>query len=48
MLIVEQNATMALALADRAYVLRAGEVVISGDARELERDDRVRHAYLGG
>ena len=48
MLIVEQNATMALALADRAYVLRAGEVVISGDARELARDDRVRHAYLGG
>ena len=48
LLIVEQNATMALALADRAYVLRGGEVVIAGDARELARDDRVRHAYLGG
>lgn len=46
-LIVEQNAELALALADKAYLLEAGRVVLSGDARTLREDDKVRHAYLG-
>jgi branched-chain amino acid transport system ATP-binding protein len=47
-LMVEQNARQALALADRAYVLETGRVVIEGPAAELARDPRVQHAYLGG
>lgn len=43
----EQNARMALAIADRAYVLETGKITISGDAKELMQDERVRKAYLG-
>lgn len=46
-LLVEQNAKMALNIADRAYVLENGKITISGDARQLLEDDRVRKAYLG-
>lgn len=47
-LLVEQNAQVALSIADRAYVLETGKVSMSGDAKELLADDRVRRAYLGG
>ncbi len=47
-LLVEQNAQMALSIADRAYVLETGNVTMSGAASELANDDRVRKAYLGG
>ena len=47
-LLVEQNAQMALSVADRAYVLGTGKITISGDARDVLADDRVREAYLGG
>ena len=47
-LLVEQNASMALSIADRAYVLETGRVSMSGDARDLLHDERVRKAYLGG
>jgi branched-chain amino acid transport system ATP-binding protein len=47
-LLVEQLATRALALADRAYILEAGRIVKSGDASELARDPEVTAAYLGG
>ena len=46
-LLVEQNAKMALAVADRAYVLETGSISKSGKASELAEDDRVRKAYLG-
>ncbi len=46
-LLVEQNAKKALAISDRAYVLENGEITMSGNARELAADDRVRKAYLG-
>jgi branched-chain amino acid transport system ATP-binding protein len=46
-LIVEQNAAQALALANRGYVLETGEVVLSGSGKELLADDRIRAAYLG-
>jgi branched-chain amino acid transport system ATP-binding protein len=46
-LLVEQNATMALALADRAYVLEVGSVVLEGPAREVAVDELVKKAYLG-
>jgi branched-chain amino acid transport system ATP-binding protein len=46
-LLVEQNASHALAMADRAYVLESGSVVLEGRGPELARDDRVRSAYLG-
>ena len=46
-LLVEQNASQALALADRAYVLESGTSVLTGSGSELARDDRVRAAYLG-
>jgi branched-chain amino acid transport system ATP-binding protein len=45
-LLVEQNANMALALADRGYVLQNGEVVLSGNAQELLRNEQMRLAYL--
>ena len=47
-LLVEQNAQMALSVANRAYVLGTGKITISGDARDVLADDRVRAAYLGG
>ncbi|WP_298578597.1 ABC transporter ATP-binding protein [uncultured Olegusella sp.] len=47
-LLVEQNAQMALSVADRAYVLETGHVAMDGPASELAADDRVRKAYLGG
>ena len=46
-LLVEQNAAQALALANRGYVLETGEIVLSGTGRDLLADDRVRAAYLG-
>lgn len=46
-LLVEQNAKMALAISDRAYVLETGCIAMSGKASELAEDDRVRKAYLG-
>jgi branched-chain amino acid transport system ATP-binding protein len=46
-LLVEQNAGLALQSADRAYVLEAGQVSFSSSAAELLRDDRIRQAYLG-
>ena len=47
-LLIEQNANMALSVADRAYVLETGNIVIEGKASELARDERVKNAYLGG
>lgn len=46
-LLVEQNAKMALKIADRAYVLETGKIKLSGDAKELLYNDEVRKAYLG-
>jgi branched-chain amino acid transport system ATP-binding protein len=46
-LLVEQNASRALALADRGYVMESGEVTMSGEAKGLLADPRVRAAYLG-
>lgn len=46
-LLVEQNARAALALADRAYVLRSGQVALSGGARELQESEELTQAYLG-
>lgn len=47
-LLVEQNAQMALSIADRGYVLETGEIVLEGDAQELLHDPMVVEAYLGG
>jgi branched-chain amino acid transport system ATP-binding protein len=47
-LMVEQNAYLALRMADRAYVMETGRIVLEGPARELLDDDHVRRAYLGG
>ncbi|WGR97015.1 ABC transporter ATP-binding protein [Bradyrhizobium sp. ISRA443] len=46
-LVVEQNTVLALAVADRAYVLEAGRIVLDGSAADLRNDPRVREAYLG-
>ena len=46
-LLVEQNARMALSIADRGYVLENGRITIDGTAKELLGDDRVRRAYFG-
>ncbi|MBI5265302.1 MAG: ABC transporter ATP-binding protein [Bradyrhizobium sp.] len=46
-LLVEQNAHAALAIADQAYVIESGEVVLSGSGKELLENERVREAYLG-
>ncbi len=46
-LLVEQNAKMALAISDRAYVLETGKIAMEGTAQELAEDDGVRKAYLG-
>ena len=47
-LLVEQNAKRALAIADRAYVLETGLITLSGTGEELANDERVKKAYLGG
>ena len=47
-LLVEQNAKMALKIASRAYVLETGKIAMSGDAGELAKDPKVQEAYLGG
>ena len=47
-LLVEQNAKMALSIADRAYVLETGRITMSGTGKELASSDEVRKAYLGG
>ena len=46
-LLVEQNAKKALSIADRAYVLETGNIVLEGDAKELMNDESVKKAYLG-
>lgn len=46
-LLVEQNAQMALSIADRVYVLETGRIVMSGTAKEMREDERVQKAYLG-
>ena len=46
-LLVEQNAKKALAIADRAYVLETGNIVLSGDAKVLMNDESIKKAYLG-
>ena len=48
MLIVEQNAQIALGMADRGYVLEAGEIVAEGKAENLINDEAIKRAYLGG
>jgi branched-chain amino acid transport system ATP-binding protein len=47
-LLVEQNANMALSIANRAYVIETGKIVASGTAEELGQSDQIRNAYLGG
>lgn len=47
-LLVEQNANMALSIANRAYVLETGRITLSGSAKELAASEDVRKAYLGG
>ena len=46
-LLVEQNARLALELADTAYLLETGRVVLSGPSEDMKRNDAVRRAYLG-
>ena len=46
-LLVEQNAKKALSIADRAYVLETGNIVLEGDAKEMMNDESVKKAYLG-
>jgi branched-chain amino acid transport system ATP-binding protein len=46
-LLVEQNALQALAVADRGYVLQTGQVVLAGTSKELRENETVRKAYLG-
>ena len=47
-LLVEQNANMALSIANRAYVLETGRITLQGDAKELAASEEIRKAYLGG
>jgi branched-chain amino acid transport system ATP-binding protein len=47
MLLVEQNANIALHLADQAYLLETGNVVMSGESEVLRNDENVRKVYLG-
>jgi len=47
MLVVEQNANMALTFADRGYVLQTGRIVLEGPAAQLAEDEELRKAYLG-
>ena len=46
-LLVEQNAHMALSIANRAYVLETGKIVLEGNSKELLSNDAIRSAYLG-
>lgn len=46
--LVEQNTVMALSLANRAYILQTGKIVMSGDAKEMRSSEEVRKSYLGG
>ena len=46
-LLVEQNANLALAIAHTAYVIETGKIVLSGPAKELAQNEEVKHAYLG-
>ena len=46
-LLVEQNANMALSVADRAYVLETGKISLEGPAAEIKANDQVKKAYLG-
>ena len=48
MLLVEQNASMALQIADRAYVMETGKITLSGTGEELMQSDEIKKAYLGG
>ena len=48
LLLVEQNASMALSVSHRGYVMETGRIVLAGTAQDLLRDPQVRHAYLGG
>jgi branched-chain amino acid transport system ATP-binding protein len=48
LILVEQNVYQALRIADRAYVLEAGRITRSGEAKELINDEAIKHAYLGG
>ncbi|ADQ46179.1 ABC transporter related protein [Caldicellulosiruptor kronotskyensis 2002] len=47
-LLIEQNANMALSIADRAYVIETGKIVLSGEAKEIAANPEVKKAYLGG
>ena len=47
-LLVEQNAEMALSIADRAYVMETGRITLSGTGKELAASEEVQKAYLGG
>ena len=47
-LLVEQNAHMALSIANRAYVIETGRVTVSGTAAELQASEEIKKAYLGG
>jgi len=47
-LLIEQNASMALSIADRGYVLETGKIVTTGSGEELLEDEAVKKAYLGG
>lgn len=47
MLLVEQNATLALKVSDRAYIIERGNITLSGNSKDLLEDERVREAYLG-
>ena len=47
-LLVEQNAKMALTSSDRGYVLQTGKIVLEGESQELLDNEQVRNAYLGG
>ena len=46
-LLVEQNAHLALQISQRAYVMESGQITLTGDSASLQQDKRVRHAYLG-
>jgi branched-chain amino acid transport system ATP-binding protein len=46
-LLVEQNASLALKIADRAYLLETGRIVFSGPAAEIRQDESIRRSYLG-
>ncbi len=47
MLVVEQNAAMALELADHAYLIETGRIVLSGTSKDIQQNDAVRRSYLG-